>query len=469
MSFIKSLFRIKAIKNNADHSTGLLRCLTALDLTMLGIGAIIGAGIFVLTGIAAATQAGPGIIVSFLLASIVGGFCALAYAELAASIGGCGSAYGYAFASLGELIAWIIGWDLLLEYGMDVATVSIGWSGYFVNALHAFGISLPKMLTTDYSNGGLINLPAISIIFSLAYILTIGVQQSTRFNNIVVFIKLLVVGLFIAVGALYFDSKNWHPFLPFGTQGIINGAGFIFFAYIGFDAVSTAAEETIRPQRDLPIGIIASLIICTLVYMVVAGVLTGIASYPTLNNTSPVAVTLFKLGNHVVGEIIALGAIAGLTTTILVFFYGLTRISLAMARDGLLPRFFGKIDQKSRTPRQLIWCVAMIMATIAGFFPIEQIANLVNIGTLAAFAVVCMIVIVLHYTKPDMPRPFKMPLSPIVPGIGFVLCFYLMFSLPLITWVSFLVWTLMGLAIYFAYSRNNSIVKVGNVILAGEN
>lgn len=463
MLFIKSLFRIKPAQRNAD-GIGLSRCLTATDLTLLGIGAIIGAGVFVLTGIAAATQAGPSVIFSYLLASLVCGFSALAYAELASSIGGCGSAYGYAFAGVGELIAWIIGWDLLLEYGLDAATISIGWGGYVENALQAMGIHLPHALTTDPFHGGIINLPAVSIIFLLAYVLSLGVKQSAHVNKIIVFIKLAVIALFIAIGTFYFNADNWKPFFPFGVHGIVNGAGLIFFAYIGFDAVSTAADETKQPERALPIGIIASLTICTVIYILVAAILTGIMYYPQLNISSPVATALVKVGHRFAAEIVAFGAIAGLTTAILAMYYGLTRVYLAMARDGLLPKLFVKIHPKTQSPRQLVWFVGSMMAIVAGFFPINQIASIVNIGTLAAFAAVCASVIILRYTKPNMPRPFKTPFSPLVPMLGMILCLYLMSSLPHITWVSFFIWTGIGLVIYFSYSRFNSIVKPSPLI-----
>ncbi len=434
----------------------LRRCLTAFDLTLLGIGAIIGAGIFVLTGIAAATQAGPAIVFSYILAGLASGFAALAYAELASSIGGCGSAYGYAYAGIGQLVAWVIGWDLLLEYGTDAATICIGWSGYLQNILLAFGITLPKALTSDPFHGGIVNLPAIIIIFSLAGILATGAKEGARFNNVMVYIKLAVIVLFLGIGALHFNTTNWHPFSPFGFQGVINGAALIFFAYIGFDAVSTAGEETVNPKRDLPIGIIASLLICTLIYVIFAGILTGLSHYSTLNTSSPVATALLDTGHKFAAEIIALGAIAGLTTTILAMYYGFTRVYLAMARDHLLPKRIAKIDGKSRTPRQLIWATALVIAITAGFFPITQIANLVNIGTLAAFIAVCISVIALRYTKPDMHRPFKTPWSPVVPMLGIFMCGYLMWNLPRGTWISFWIWTAAGLLIYFGYSRWNA-------------
>lgn len=457
MAYFKSLFYTKPIINSPRGEDNLRRCLTAFDLTMLGIGAIVGAGIFVLTGIAAATQAGPGIIFSYLLAGLACGFSALAYAELASSVGGCGSAYGYAYAGLGELIAWVIGWDLLLEYGMNCATVSIGWSGYVQDALRAIGIVLPSALLTDPFHGGIINLPAVFIILFLAALLSIGTKESAGFNKFIVMIKLAVIALFIFIGSFHFNAANWSPFLPFGAQGIVNGAGLIFFAYIGFDAVSTAAEEAKNPQRDLPIGILASLLICTAIYIIVAGLLTGVAHFSTLNVSSPVSDVLLKLGYRFAGGVVAVGAIAGLTTVILVMYYGLTRVFFAMSRDGLLPKQFIKIDKKSATPKRLIWMLGSIMAIAAGVFPINQIAKLVNIGTLAAFVVVCAGVIVLRYTKPDMHRPFSAPWSPWTPLLGIALCLYLMSSLPTVTWISFSLWTVAGLVIYFGYSKRTSL------------
>lgn len=457
-AMLKSLFYTKPIQQVASSNNSLRRCLTAFDLTLLGIGAIIGAGIFVLTGIAAATQAGPGIILSYLIAAIACGFSALSYAELASSVGGCGSAYGYAYAGLGELFAWIIGWDLLLEYGMVTSTVSIGWSGYMQDVLQAIGINLPSAFLTDPFHGGIMNLPAMLIIFLVATILSIGVKESARFNKVIVFIKLAIIALFIGIAAFHFNPNNWHPFLPFGFQGIVNGAALIFFAYIGFDAVSTAAEEAINPQKDLPLGIIASLVVCTLLYIIVSGLLTGVSPYQLLNVSSPVANVLLRIGYRFSAGIVAVGAVAGLTTVILVMYYGFTRIFLAMSRDGLLPQFFVSIHPRSQTPRFLIWVSALVMALIAGFIPINNVAQLVNIGTLAAFVIVCAGVIILRFTKPNMVRPFRTPASPIVPLLGIIFCVYLMCSLPKITWMAFLIWTVIGIFIYFGFSRVNSLL-----------
>ncbi len=459
MSFVRSLFRTKPIDSAPLQDQALRKCLTAFDLTILGIGAIIGAGVFVLTGIAAATQAGPGIIFSYVLAALACAFTALAYAELSASIGGCGSAYGYSMAGLGEIIGWLIGWDLLLEYTVACSAVAIGWSGYVQNALVAMNITLPAMLTKNVFDGGFINLPAVFIIVVVTTLLSIGVRESTRINRIVVFIKLAVIALFIVLASFHFHPQvNWHPFLPFGWLGVASGASLIFFAYIGFDAVSTAAEESINPKRDLPIGIILSLVICTVVYIVVAGLLTGSVHYTKLNVSSPVSFALLEMGYRFGSAVVAIGAIAGLSTVILVMSYGLTRIFLAMSRDGLLPSTMAHVNPKTQTPVRIILLSGVVMVFIAGFMPIHLVAELTNIGTLAAFSLVCLGVIWMRYTKPDMPRPFKTPFSPLVPALGVIFCGYLMSHLSHTVWRNFGIWMLVGVLIYFFYSRSHSVL-----------
>jgi APA family basic amino acid/polyamine antiporter len=451
-----NLFRTKPINADAYCDTGLKRCLSAMDLTLLGIGAIIGAGIFVLTGIAAATQAGPAIVLSFVIAGLACAFTALSYAELAASVGGCGSAYGYAYAGLGEFVAWIIGWDLILEYGVATAAVAIGWSGYVNNALTALGMPLPPELLKVPMEGGWVNLPALLIVLSLSVLLAIGVHHSARFNAIMVFIKLVAITIFIAIASTHVQPANWQPFIPFGWNGVFGGAALIFFAYIGFDAVSTAAEEAINPPRDLPIGILASLALCTVIYIVVSGLLTGVVSYQTLNVPSPVADVMLRLGHRWASALIAAGAIAGLTTVMLVLYYGLTRVFLAMSRDGLLPPVFSAVHPVTRTPVRVIMVSGVLIAAIAGFTPISDVAELVNIGTLAAFVLVCAGVLVLRYTRPELVRPFRTPGAPLVPVLGMLFCLVLMASLPQITWVRFAVWLVLGLIMYFAYSRHHS-------------
>jgi APA family basic amino acid/polyamine antiporter len=458
MNSIKSLFRKKPII--FTPTSDLYRCLSAWDLALLGIGAIIGAGIFILTGIVAATKAGPGVVLSLIFAGTACGCSALAYAELAASIGGCGSAYSYSYASFGELLAWIIGWDLLLEYGVSCPTVAIGWSGYTNNILTALGLYLPAAITKSPFEGGYVNLPAVFIIFIMTLLLALGIKQSSRFNNVVVFIKLFVIGIFIAVASPHFNLANWHPFLPFGIKGVIQGAGLIFFAYIGFDAVSTAVEEAKQPERDIPIGIIAALIVCTVVYIVVAGLLTGITHYSNLNVSSPVAHVLLMLHYRFAAGIVAIGAIAGLTTVILVMYYGFTRVFLAMARDGLLPPSLAVIHSSTKTPVRIIFMVGIVMMAIAGLLPISEVAELVNIGTLSAFTFVCLGVVVLRYTQPDLPRPFKIPWSPVIPLLGAILSLSLMLGLAKLTWIRLFVWMIIGLLIYYFYSRHHSVLQL---------
>jgi len=460
-----NLFRTKNVTDEAACDTGLRRCLGAFDLTLLGIGAIIGTGIFVLTGIAAATQAGPAVILSFVVAGIACGFAALAYAELASAVGGCGSAYGYSYVAFGELIAWIIGWDLILEYGVAVAAVANGWSGYLNNMLNAIGIPLPEALTKAPSMGGVVNLPAALIILTLMVLLAAGVKQSARFNMAMVFVKLLTIAVFVAVAAFNINPANWDPFMPFGWSGtdaeghpvgIMAGAAMVFFAYVGFDAVSTAVEEARNPQRDVPIGIVASLIICTVIYIVVSGLLTGLVPYTELNVPSPVAHSLELLGINWASGLVATGVITGLTTVMLVLYYGLTRVFFAMSRDRLLPPFFGEVNAKTQTPVRVIVFFGIVMALIAGFIPLGELAELVNIGTLAAFVLVCFGVIVLRVRQPHLHRPFKNPLNPIFPALGMISCGVLMAFLPAHTWMRFMVWLGVGLVIYFAYSYRRS-------------
>jgi len=459
------IFRTKHVAAEDDSSHGLKRCLSTWDLTFLGIGAIIGTGIFVLTGIAAATQSGPAVVLSFVIAGFACAFAALSYAELASSVGGCGSAYGYSYAAFGELIAWIIGWDLLLEYGISVAAVANGWSGYFNNALTAIGMPLPEMLTKAPKLGGLINLPASGIILILMGLLVMGVKQSAQTNNAMVFVKLLTIAVFIAVAVFNVNPANWHPFMPFGwfetmpdgkTSGVLAGASIVFFAYVGFDAVSTAAEEAKDPQRDLPIGIIASLAFCTVIYIIVSGLLTGVVSYTDLNVSSPVAHAMTLLGFNWASALISTGVIAGLTTVMLVLYYGLTRIIFAMSRDGLLSPFFSRVHPKTQTPVRVIVLCGIVMAAIAGFMPLGDLAELVNIGTLAAFVLVCFGVLVLRITKPDMRRPFRSPFSPLFPVLGMLSCSALMGFLPSLTWLRFTIWLVLGLIVYFTYSMHHS-------------
>lgn len=451
------LLRKKPILHSQE--TSLHRTLNAFDLILMGIGAIIGAGVFVLTGIAAATKAGPAVVVSYIVAGTASMFAALAYAELAASVGGTGSAYGYAYAGFGEFIAWIIGWNLVLEYAMSVATVAIGWSGYVENFFEAINHPIPAALVKSPFDGGIVNLPAVGIIVVICVFLCIGMRQSMRLNAIAVFLKLATIAAFIAIACTHVQVKNWHPFFPFGWDGAMQGAALVFFAYVGFDALSTAVEETINPQRNIPIGIIVSLIFCTLIYIVVSMLLTGIVPYASLDLESPVADALLDIGYPFAGGIIAAGAIAGLTTVILVMYYGLTRICLAMARDGLMPKWLAAINTQTHTPIRIALIAGVIIAAVAGFSPIGRAAELVNIGTLTAFVFVCAGVVVLRLTHPDLPRPFKTPGSPFIPFLGVISCLYLIANLSVVTWWRFAIWTFIGIMVYFFYGLRYSALN----------
>lgn len=451
------IFRTKPAKFESTPSK-LIHCLTGIDLIFIGIGGIIGAGVFVITGVAAATLAGPAISLSYAIAGLVCLFTAFAYAELASSIGGSGGAYGYAYASMGEMIAWVIGWILLLDYFMAISVVAIGWSSYIQDALSAINISLPNILIKNPQEGGLVNLPAVFIILLLGSILTLGVKKTARFNEAAVIIKFVTIAVFIAVGFSHIKTANWVPYMPFGLTGVMGGAALVFFAFVGFDIVATAAEETRDPRHDLPIGIIGSLVICTIIYIVIALVLTGITHYSDLNVKSPIANTLLNLGHPISAGLIAVGAIAGLTSVILISIYALSRITYAIARDGLLPRYFAKLDHHTETPVRIIVIISILSSLLAGFTPIANAAELVNMGALAAFLSVCVCVIVLKITKPNMPRPFRSPFTPLFPLLGIIAIGYLMSHTPLLSWILFLSWIAVGIAIYFMYGYSHSIL-----------
>jgi basic amino acid/polyamine antiporter, APA family len=463
MASLFDAFARKKISHDMDY--GLARVLGPWDLTLMGVGAIIGTGIFVLTGHAAASQAGPAVVLSFVVSGIACAFAALAYAELAASVGGCGSAYGYSYAAFGELMAWIIGWDLVLEYGVAVAAVANGWSGYVNKLLGLMNIGLPDALTKGPMVGGIMNLPAILIILILMAMLLAGVKQSARLNAGIVFIKLLTIFTFIAVAVFHVHPDYWHPFAPYGwfsraadgsTVGIFAGASVVFFAYIGFDAVSTAVEEARDPQKDVPFGILASLIFCTVIYIVVSGLLTGIVHYEELKGDAPVAEALTRIGVTWASYLINAGVIAGLTTVMLVLYYGLTRILLAMSADGLLPPLLSAVSGKSHVPVHNTIICGIVMAIFAGFIPLAVLAELVNVGTLAAFVLVCIGVIVLRKRHPGMKRPFKAPGGLLTPVLGVISCLALIGFLPLVTDLRFIVWLAVGMIVYFGYSLKHS-------------
>jgi len=487
---MKGLFRrksLEAILQEAQEREGTLRrALGPVQLTALGIGAIIGAGIFVLSGLGAHTYAGPALTLSFVVSGLACAFAAVCYAEFAAMIPLSGSAYTYAYATLGELFAWIIGWDLILEYAMGASTVSSGWSNHVVVLLRDMGVKLPLWLTYDHWTAARKaaqlgvpldaptvlgwefgwNLPATLIVLLITALLAIGIRESASVNAGIVAIKVGVVLFVIFVGLRYVNSDNWghdwSSFAPYGLGGIWEGAAYIFFAYIGFDAVSTTAQEVKKPQRDLPIGILASLAVCTLLYIAVAGILTGMIPYKEIDIEAPIAEAFLRHGLHAASGIITAGAIAGLTSVMLVMLLGQTRIFYAMANDGLLPpKVFGWVHPRFRTPFRITIITGAIVSLVGGFLPIEDLAKMVNIGTLFAFVIVCAAVIVLRVKSPDLPRPFRTPLVPLVPLLGIFFNGYMMVKLGLVNWLRLSIWLAIGLVIYFAYGRKHSRVQAG--------
>jgi APA family basic amino acid/polyamine antiporter len=508
------LFRRKSVTDlqqeaETDHS--LKRALGALNLTMLGIGAIIGTGIFVLTGTVAAQNAGPAVVLSFVLAGVASIFAALCYAEFASLVPMAGSAYTYGYATLGELFAWIIGWDLVLEYALGAVTVAIGWSGYVVSFLHDIGIDIPaalsaargtnlievpaalaatlqvregwqvvsEALTGAISAAGtdpasltqvtaIFNLPAVIIIALVSTLLVVGIKESANVNNVIVFIKVAVVLLFIIAAAHAIDPANWKPFMPpntgvrgeFGWTGVMTGAGVVFFAYIGFDAVSTAAQEAKNPQRDMPIGIIGSLLICTVLYIIVSGIATGVMSYKDLNVPDPIAVAADRAGLGWMASLIKMGAIAGLSSVILVMLLGQSRIFWTMSRDGLLPPVVNKVHPKFQTPWITTIITGIAVMIPAAFFTVREAGSLVSIGTLLAFVIVSIGIIVLRVREPNLPRTFKTPWVWFVAPMGAISALYLMASLPWRTWERLLIWFGIGIVIYFAYGvRKSKLAK----------
>ena len=466
-----------------DEEHGLKRTLTRLNLITLGIGAIIGAGIFVLTGQAAAAYAGPAVVLSFVVAGIACAFAGSCYAEFASLIPIAGSAYTYAYATLGEFIAWIIGWDLILEYLFGAATVAVGWSGYIVSFFKDIGIVIPASMASAplafdaatgswTTTGAIINFPAIFIIAVLTTLLVIGIKESANFNNIIVIIKVTVILLFIGFGLFYVSTANWVPFIPentgeyghYGISGILRAAGVVFFAYIGFDAVSTAAQEAKNPQKDMPYGILVSLIICTVLYILVGLVMTGIVHFTKLNDPAPVAVAVNEAGSGLIWLRfpVKIGAIAGLSSVVLVMLMGQPRVFFSMARDGLLPAAFGKVHPKFKTPYVTTILTGTVAAIVSGLFPIGLLGELVSIGTLLAFTIVCGGVLVLRYREPDLKRPFKTPFFPYVPILGMLTSLLVMASLPRDTWIRLIGWMVLGIIIYFTYGRKRSKIRKFN-------
>jgi APA family basic amino acid/polyamine antiporter len=491
LSRTKSIALLRAEALAVGEGT-LKKTLSALNLAALGVGAIIGAGIFVLTGLAAARYAGPAVPVSFLLTGVACSFAALCYAEMAAAVPVAGSAYTYAYATLGELMAWIIGWDLVLEYSMGASTVGVGWSGYFVELLKDFGVKLPASITSApfrwcessdvaahagvcaggtglHATGAFMNFPAVAVVVLMTVVLVVGIKESATVNNIIV-LKVGIILLFLGVGVAYIRAANYRPFIPantgefghYGVSGVLRGAGLIFFAYIGFDAVSTAAQEAKNPQRDMPVGIIGSLALCTILYMLVSAALTGMIPYTELDVPHPVGYAVEHVpGMHWMAWMVNLAAVLGLASVVLVMLLGQARVFYSMSRDGLLWPWVGRVHPRFRTPWLTQIVVGAFAAAFAGMFPIELLGELVNIGTLLAFVLVCAGIVVLRRTRPDLPRPFKTPLVPAVPILGALMCLGLMLTLPLDTWIRLGLWMAVGLAIYFGYGRRHSTLATG--------
>ena len=469
----------------------LRRILGPVQLSALGVGAIIGAGIFVATGAAAHNVAGPALMLSYVVAGITCIFAALCYAEFAAMVPVAGSAYTYAYATMGEMFAWIIGWDLVLEYAVGSATVATGWSGYFQSVLQKFGIQLPETLRQSpwaydaatgsfVSTGSFINLPAVLIVIVITAVLVKGIAESASFNALMVGVKVAAVLFVIAVGVFFIDPANWKPFAPFGWSGLnifghhvagqtdaggnpvgmLAGAAIIFFAYIGFDSVSTHTEEAKNPQRDVPIGIIASLVICTILYILVVAVLTGMVKYNQLDVNAPVSMAFQQQGIGWAQFLIAAAGVAGITSVLLVMMLSGPRVFLAMARDGLVPKgFFGEVHPKFRTPHKSTMLIGAFVICLAGFLPIDALLHLTNIGTLFAFVVVCFAVLIMRKKYPNAERPFRCPWVPVVPILGIGMCLLLMFSLPTANWWRLGLWLLAGFVIYFAYGQRHSVMK----------
>ncbi|WP_018656738.1 amino acid permease [Actinomadura flavalba] len=484
------LFRTKSVEQSIRDTEApehrLRRELSAFDLVVFGVGVIIGTGIFVLTGQVARDKAGPAVAISFILAAVVCGLAALCYAEFASTVPVAGSAYTFSYATLGEFPAWIIGWDLILELALGAAVVSVGWSGYFVSLLDSIGITWPETLANPPGEGGVVNIPAILLVLLVTVLLVIGTKVSSRVNAIVVAIKVSVVLLVIVAGLFFLKADNYTPFIPpsqpsestegihapllqvlfgvtpvsFGWLGIFAAVAVVFFAYIGFDVVATTAEEARNPQRDLPIGLIGSLVITAVLYAAVALVVVGMQNYADLSTAAPLADAFKAVGHPAFATIISIGAVAGLTTVVLILLLGQIRVMFAMGRDRMLPPWLAQVHPRFGTPYRVTIIMGALVAVLAGFIPLAQLAELVNIGTLFAFVVVSIGVVIMRRTRPELPRAFRTPLVPLVPILSVLACVFVMLNLPVETWLRFLAWMVLGTLIYFAYGHRHSRLRV---------
>lgn len=453
------LFRKESLERYLQQDQRLAKTLTAKDLIALGVGAVIGTGIFILPGTIAALHSGPAITLSFMIAAVVCAVAAMCYAEFSSALPVAGSAYSYGNIIFGELIGWLLGWALFLEYMLSVAAVSTGWSAYFVSFIEGFGVHIPKAITGSFNpaQGTYVNLFAVLIVLLISALLMTGTRSSTRINNLMVMIKIGVVLLFLVVGIFYVKSSNWQPFMPFGVSGVFKGASLVFFAYLGFDCVSASAAEVKNPQKNLPIGIIGTLVICTLLYILVAFVLTGMVSYRELNVANPVAFALQVVHQKWFAGLLSLGALAGMFTMMLTMTYSSSRLVYSIGRDGLLPKMLGKIEPRHQTPINSVRVVTVIIATLGGLVSLDQLTNLVNIGTLIAFFFMSIGVIPLRKRK-DIPNKdgFKVPLYPWLPLLSGLLCLFMLFELPAVTWLAAGIWFILGLIIYFSYGLKHS-------------
>lgn len=447
----------------ASNEKKLSKALSALDITLLGLGVIIGTGIFVLTGIGAAQYAGPGLMLSFVLAAITCAFVCLAYSELVSLIPVSGSAYTYTYASLGEFFGWWVGWGLVLEYSVGASAVAGGWSAYLVGILHSAGIDIPKSLTTVPFEGGIVNLPAMLAVLVVTVLLVLGIRESARVNKTLVFIKIGTIFLFLFLAGPHVDVANWDPFLPFGWQGVTAGTAILFFAYLGVDALATAAEETKNPRRDMPVGIIASLIICTILYIAVCAVMTGVVPYPELDTAAPASFVLEYIGSRLGSAIVGTGALCGLSTVLLVMIYAQTRAFYAMSRDGLIPEALCRIHSKYRTPHIITMIVGTVVALISGFTPIHIVAEMCSAGTLFAFMCSCAGILVLRRVYPKEHRDFRCPAVYIVAPLGLLFCGFVFSQLSSHTLYLFTGWSLLGIVIYALYSHRHSLLNKDNV------